>query len=246
MCCYRSEVDIAYLVRRYLEIILLALKLPLDFNVEVAIKQIRPDICVLLLEMHLVGVVEVKKPGNNVLLEPTVLGELMDQMLLVEVFYGMGPVIGILTTAEEWLVSWFPVDSDILAHVDPPEASFKTPMKQISSSISIETKGHSPPGGTPSQQRGTIHCIDEVMDVPLEIDDGVTREMDRSLCVTRVMNIYADPICVLQHLCGAFQLMSKAHPHHTANLPRCLLKFHKGMHAAQRSISCLMELFIQR
>jgi hypothetical protein len=104
-------------------------------------------------------------------------------------------------------------------------------MKQKSSSISIETKGHSPPGGTPSQQRGTIHYIDEVMDVPLEIDDGVTREMDRSLCVTRVMNIYADPICVLQHLCGAFQLMSKAHPHHTANLPRCLLKFHKGMHA---------------
>ena len=44
------------------------------------------------------------------------------------------------------------------------------------------------------------------------------------------MNIYADPICVLQHLCGAFQLMSKAHLHHTANLPRCLLKFHKGIH----------------
>ena len=76
------------------------------------------------------GVVEVKKPGYNVLLQPTVQGELMDQMLLVEGFYGMGPVIGILTTAEEWLVSWFPVDSGALAHVDPPEASFTTLMKQ--------------------------------------------------------------------------------------------------------------------
>ena len=226
--CYSSEDDIAYLVRRYLESILSALNLPLDFNAEVTIKQIRPDICVLLKDMYLVGVVEVKKPGNNVLLEPTVLGELLDQMLLVEGFYGMGPVIGILTTAEEWLVSWFPVDSDALARVDTPEASFTTPMKQKSSSTSTETKGHSPPGGTFSQQRGTIHSLDEVMDVSADLDD---KEMDRVLCVTRVMNIYDDSIGVLRHLYGAFQLMSKAHLHHTANLPRCLLKFHKGIHA---------------
>ena len=88
---------------------------------------------------------------------------------------------GILTTAEEWLVSWFPADSGALAHVDPPEASFTTPMKHKSSSISIETKGNSPPGGTPSQQRGAIHCIDEVMDISFEIDDGVTQEVERLL-----------------------------------------------------------------
>ena len=79
----------------------------------------------------------------------------MDQMLLVEDFYGMGPVIGILTTAEEWLVSWFPVDSDALARVDPPDASFTTPLKQ-KSTTSTETKGHSPSGGTPSQQRSAV------------------------------------------------------------------------------------------
>jgi hypothetical protein len=222
---YSSEDDIVYLVRRFLESILSALNLPLDFNSEVTIKQIRPDLCVLLMGMYLVGVVEVKKPGKNVLLEPTVLGELMDQMLLVEGFYGMGPVIGILTTAEEWLVSWFPVDSDVLAHVDPSEASLTTLMK------STETKGHWPPGGTPSQQRDTTHSVDEVTDVSLEIEDGVTDEMERLLCATRVINIYEDPVRVLQHLCGAFQLMSRAHSHHTANLPRCLLKFHKGIQA---------------
>jgi hypothetical protein len=228
---YSSEDDIVFFIRRFLKDILLALNLRLDFNAEVTIKQIRPDLCVLLMGMYLVGVVEVKKPGNNVLLEPTVLGELMDQMLLVEGFYGMGPVIGILTTAEEWLVSWFPVDTDALALVDPPKASFTTPVKPKSSSTSTETKGYSPPGGTPSQQRGTIHSIDEVVDFSLELEDGVIQEMERVLSTTRVMNIYEDPICVLQHLCGAFQLMSKAHSHHTANLPRCLLKFHKGSHA---------------
>ena len=115
-------------------------------------------LCVLLLGMYLVGVVEVKRPGNNVLLEPTVLGELLDQMLLVEGFYGMGPVIGILTTAEEWIISWFPVDSEALVHIDPPEASFTTSMN-LSYSTSIHTKGHSPPGGTPSQQLGAIHSV---------------------------------------------------------------------------------------
>lgn len=228
--CYSSEDDIVFFIRSFLTDVLLALKIQLDFNAEVTIKQIRPDRYVLLMGMYLVGVVEVKRPGNNVLLEPTVLGELLDQMLLVEGFYGMGPVIGIITTAKEWLVSWFPVDSEALERVDPPEASFTTPMKQEYSSTSIETKGHNPPGGTPSQQLGTIHSIDEVIDASLDLEDEVTHEMDRLLCTTRVMNIYEDPICVLQHLCGAFQLMSKAHLHHTAKLPRCLLKFHKGVH----------------
>jgi hypothetical protein len=233
-CSYSTEAQIADIVKIFLRSIVIALNLPLDFSPEVTIKQIRPDIIVLLHQMYLVGVVEVKKPGHNVLNEPTVLGELLDQMMLVEGFYGMGPVIGILTTAEEWVISWFPVDTNALAHVDLPEASFISPMKPKSSSTSTETKGHSPPGGTPSQQRGTIHYIEERMDIPSELNDDnfeVADEAERVLSTTRVMNIYKNPICVLQHLCGAFQLMSKAHSHHTANLPRCLLKFHKGSHA---------------
>jgi hypothetical protein len=230
---YSSEADIVNIVRNFMKDVLRALKLRLNFSAEVTIKQIRPDLCVLLMGMYLVGVVEVKKPngdsGGNVLNQPTVLGELLDQMMLVEGFYGMGPVIGILTTAEEWLISWFPADSEDLERVDSPEVSSTTPAKQKASSTST----HSPPGGTPSQQCGAIHSIDEVVDVTSELDDdniGITHEMDRLLCATNVMNIYEDPIRVLQHLCGAFQLMSKAHSHHTANISRCLLKFHKGIH----------------
>ena len=227
---YSSEDDIAYIVRRFLESVLSALNLPLDFNAEVTIKQIRPDICVVLRDKYLVGVVEVKKPGGNVLLRPTVLGELLDQMILVEGFYGMGPVIGILTTAEEWLVSWFPSDSNMSLE---EKALFTTPGKQKSSSTSIETEDYSPPGKTPTQQRGTVHFIDLVEDVSEESSDdnaSIIQEMERLLCTTNVMKIYQDPECVLQHLCGAFQLMSKAHLYHSSKLPRCLLKFHKNIH----------------
>ena len=134
---YASEEDIVFVVRNLLTDILVALDLCLDFNAEVAIKQIRPNLYVLLMGMYLFGVVEVKKPGHNVLLEPTVLGELLDQMLLVEGFYGMGPVIGILTTAEEWMVSWFPVDTITLAcGIDKQlEASLLTHLKILQSTI---------------------------------------------------------------------------------------------------------------
>ena len=53
----------------------------------------------------------------------------LDQMLLVEGFYGTGPVIGILTTGEEWVVSWFPGDTNTLAETNHTEASYSVPLK---------------------------------------------------------------------------------------------------------------------
>jgi len=99
---YITEEDVAFLV---LNSILAALT-PFDFSGEVTIK---PDICAILLHfggiIYLVGVVEVKKPG---LLQPAVLGELLAD------FYGMVPVIGILTTTRLDIVKEFrPVDCSL-------------------------------------------------------------------------------------------------------------------------------------
>jgi hypothetical protein len=232
---YSSENDIIHFVRVFMGNILTALKLTLRFNAEVTVKHIRPDICVLLMDRYLVGVVEVKKPGRNVLRQPTVLGELLDQMLLVEGFYGMGPVIGILTTAEEWLVSWFPVDSAVLAQssLRSSEGLLSTPLKLSSRSAEAsDSTRYSPPEGTPSQISGTVHTIEDVEGVPLRVEDDnseIDETMERKLCTTAVMNIHTHPKEVLQLLCGAFQLMANAHTHHNGNLRRCLLKFHKGI-----------------
>ena len=98
---YGSDEDILYFVRCFLEDILFALDMRFTFNSVMTIKEIRPDLRVLMIGNYVVGVVAVKTPGYDVLLEDTVLGELLDQMLLVEGFYRMGLVIGILTTAEE-------------------------------------------------------------------------------------------------------------------------------------------------
>lgn len=228
---YSSIEDIIYFVRTFVDDVLAALQLSLYLNVGVAIKQIRPDIiCVFTGDHILVGVVEVKKPGGNVLLQPTVLGDLLDQMLLVEGFYGMGPVIGILTTAEEWVVSWFPADSEALKHCDTIntlEASFST--RSISCAQVMGAKS------TPSQTRGTIHTIERAEDVPLSSGDDnneLNEEMGRVLSTTDVVNIHTNPIRVLQLLCSAFQLMAMPRPHYDGSVSRCLLKFHKEIRTA--------------
>ena len=126
---YASEIDILFFVRTFLTDILVALNLNMDFNSEISISHYKPDIIVLSIGRYLVGVVEVKKPGNDVLEKPTVLGELLDQMPLVEGFYGTRPLIGILTTGEEWIVSWFPGDTNTLAETNHTEASYSVPLK---------------------------------------------------------------------------------------------------------------------
>ena len=227
---YASEADIAYFVRVFLEDISRALSLSLTFNQEVTIKQIRPDISVLLLDKYLVGVVEVKKPGDNVLSEPTVLGELLDQMLLVEGFYGMGPVIGILTTGDEWIVSWFPADQEVLEKGENrSEASISTPLNSTSrDGTEPQGRGYNPPGGTSSQISGTIHTIENIENDIDEDNSDIDQQMERVLCTTEVVNIHTQPSRVLQLLCRAFQLMAMSRTHHSCNLSRCLLIFHKN------------------
>jgi hypothetical protein len=100
---YATETDIVFLLGHYLSDIIRGMNLKFKFLHDLGIKHICPDICILTFGNRLVGVVEVKKPGENILLQPTVLGELLDQLLLVEGFYSSGPVIGILTTLEEWI-----------------------------------------------------------------------------------------------------------------------------------------------
>lgn len=215
---YCSEADIVYIVRRFLENIMLALNLRLEFNAEVMIKQVRPNICVLSLGMFIVGVVEVKKPGRNVLLQPTVLGELLDQMLLVEGFYRMGPVIGILTTAEEWIVSWFPVDTNDLKH-------FCTSSSDVSISTALQF----------SPMDCLAHTIEVAADDSPDGDDSDESlgQMERLLYTTAILNIHNDPFRVVQLLCSAFKRMANSRNtnHHRPNLSRCLLKFHQGQHA---------------
>eukprot|EP01038_Epipyxis_sp_PR26KG_P005209 gene5209-7247_t len=147
---FATEVDIVHLVLIVLEDVIKATNLEVRFSGDICIKHIAPDICILSYECRLVGVVQVEKNGKSIRLKPTVLGELLDQLLLVEGFYRSGPVIRILTTLEKWLFAWFPADADHFVvddeNVKVSETSiFLTPIKYTNS------QRHSLLGNTPSQ-----------------------------------------------------------------------------------------------
>lgn len=223
---YFTEDDIVRRVANFLEDVLLALKLPLQLRSSLSVNRIRPHVSVIYAKNYLVGIVEVRKTTKYVLeSHPIVLGELLDQMLLVEGFYGMGPVIGILTTGEEWLFSWFPNDTMTFEdHDTTPTSPYTTPFIENSSA----TQTTPSPPAIPSQALCSLHSIDpvEVPNLDLE-NDEILPQMHRMLTTTSVLNIHDAPEVVLQHLCGAFELMSKSCINHNANLSRCLLKFHK-------------------
>jgi hypothetical protein len=56
---------------------------------ELGIYGIRPDMWVVLVQGFPAGVVEVKKPGDNVLSDPRVLGQMFDYLQRLSSFYGL-------------------------------------------------------------------------------------------------------------------------------------------------------------
>eukprot|EP01038_Epipyxis_sp_PR26KG_P014465 gene14465-19415_t len=78
---YLTQLKIVGFVRQFLQDLIRAMDIRFQFPTDLGIKHIAPDICVLTLGNRIVGIVEVKKPGPDILLQPT---ELLDQLLLVE------------------------------------------------------------------------------------------------------------------------------------------------------------------
>lgn len=208
---YQSEEDIVHCVRNYIGSILDALKIGLHLGGEIGIKHIRPDLCALLVDNHLVGVIEVKLPGVRILEQPTVVGELYDQMLLVSRFYGTGPVIGILTSGEDWMICWFPDDNQHFGEsfqLEEEEQLLCTPVRKAR-----ERPRNSPPGGTPSQQQVAAHHVIEEKeeDTVMEPEDVYSTDApDRLLACSGI--IMAE--CLLATLCTALTRMSRARAGH--------------------------------
>lgn len=228
---YTTEGDVVVFVKTFLRDIANAMGIPLEMASDFGIKHVAPDICVLSLGSRLVGVVEIKKPQKNVLEMPTVLGELFDQMILVEGFYMSGPVIGILTTLEDWLFCWFPADTEhFSSELEPYTATsaFLTPQKASAAAAGAST---SPPRDTPSRRNRWSHGVDRPED-DREEDPGefvLTDEViGRALHTSLVINAYNQYELLLQYLCSAFTRMTQVTLNQRRGVPRSLFKLHKG------------------
>jgi hypothetical protein len=66
-----------------------------DLKDELGIYGLQPDMLVVLVEGFPVGVVEVKKPGEGVVSDPRVLGQMYDYLLRLSSFYGLKHVFNL-------------------------------------------------------------------------------------------------------------------------------------------------------
>lgn len=149
---------------------------------------LRPDISVIKAFGIPVGVVEVKKPGKEILSNAAVLGELYDYMKQIVNFYGLKEVFGILTTYEEWRICWLDnAESKKLAGKEPKESGEpRTPSKELEN----KSKESSPPGLTPSKTLGQFHALE---DIEIDVDEEADVEKDetkRELICTRVWGVH--------------------------------------------------------
>jgi hypothetical protein len=227
---YTTEADVVGFVKTFLRDIANAMGIPLELVSDFGIKHVAPDICVLSLGSRLVGVVEIKKPQESVLAMPTVLGELFDQMILVEGFYMSGPVIGILTTFEDWMFCWFPVDTaHFSSDLEPFTASstFLTPQKASAPA----GDSPSPPRDTPSRNNRWSHGVEPPEDNCEDPDEfDISQEVfeRRALHTSPVINAYTEYDLLLQFLCSAFTRMTQVTLNQYKGVPRSLFKLHKG------------------
>lgn len=232
---YATENDIAVMIRLYLSSFVSPMKLPLKIVSEMAITHIRPDLLVLTHNSILVGVVEVKKPGDGVLNEPTVIGELFDQMKLIQLFYGTGPALGILTTGEQFVVCWFPEDDEVFSAPPKVELYVASP----SNNVKEEKKSFSPPGDTPSQKRvpSNISTVDEEKRKPKKGKSRAAKSaaktvekvaLDRKLFCTKTIDAAAEKIYLGQVIATCLIRMSHARSQCYPFPQRYLFRFHCG------------------
>lgn len=128
-----SESDIQFHVRRVLEDIIIAAGL---YNIvmcfsELGVAQLCVDIWVVLANDIPIGVVEVKKPGKDIMESTRVHGQICDYMLRLRHFYGIAWVFGIVSTYKQWRFYWLPDCSDIAAtteiKTEPSQGNLEQP-----------------------------------------------------------------------------------------------------------------------
>jgi hypothetical protein len=85
---------------------------------ELSVFELRADIWVVTMQSVPVGVVEVKKPGNDIMDSPLLHGQIYDYMLRLQSFFGLRHVFGIVSTYAQWRVCWLPGVSESVAASD--------------------------------------------------------------------------------------------------------------------------------
>ena len=105
---YGSEDDIRSHVRNVIKDAIETVGLidEIEYQSELGVLGLQPDVWALQIGGFPVGVVEVQKPGKNIMEKNVVHGQIYDYMLRLKSFFGLESVFGIVTCYQHWRVYW--------------------------------------------------------------------------------------------------------------------------------------------
>lgn len=220
---YRTERDICKMVIRYLTDLLQALNLDMEIAEDYQIAGVKPDVMVIKNGFIPAGVIEVKKPQKkgaaSPLVSPTVLGELFNQMSLVGCFYGCGPVCGLLTNGNEWLICWLPRDNSIMSSAKQFEIPSTEHLSTPDAALNHSQIPTSPLLGDPNW----THEIDEEGGDDAG-EHNLAPETKRELSSTAVLKSGEEG--TFEAVCTALLRMSDVALRHTEVASRCVFGIH--------------------
>lgn len=136
---YSSEADVRDYVKHLFGDLAFVSGFAVVTMTEYGVFGVRPNIRIVKLNGVPVAVVDIKIPGNGVMDHENVLGELYDDLRVLEAFYGKGLSIGILTTGEEFRVVWMGKDDNAKMLTDEPQSQVGEPNRPYLVSSGCQT-----------------------------------------------------------------------------------------------------------
>lgn len=182
--------------------------------------------------------------------EPTVVGQSFDQVMVLQSLYGCGPILGILSTGDEWRISWLPEDDDAIrsmklsasiAHTHmhsaaPQSASAPTtPSAEQASSMSAASTTATTAATTTPALHVKMPSPSEVMGMEyrgeVEVEDtncAPTAPTTRLIHTTEVLSMREKPEVVLQHIVSALLVMCQVQPNYSSRRSSSRMYFLKN------------------
>ena len=189
---YGHETEVANYVQTVLEDLAMAITLrqayDLSFSAELKTREHRADIWVLMRHGRPVGAIEVKKPGDQALEHPRILGEVYDYLMLLRNFEGLSHVYGILTSYKQWRVCWLEDTDEDATRTTMPEPPNETPESRAEV---IERLLPDVPTW-PSSEGQRVSMCKEASASSSDVPAPDTLEDRRRLCVSPIQN-FDDP-----------------------------------------------------
>ena len=204
-------------------------------------KALSRNVIVLMFKERVVGIVAVHEPGQRIDMNEE-MEFLFNHLLYEEGFHQTGPVIGIITTLEEWQLCWLPAhteyfttgtstNSSAASHIDTTGVDTDTGADTGTDTTPLQPADSAYSWTYIQSQNATYRdSAEHTTDTQEELE--ITEEsVKRLLHTSPVVNTHKQYELLLQYLCSALTYVTERRPYYKQKIPPSLFVVYRGENA---------------